>query len=376
MKLVKTIKARIFNPTQRKMDALNHLWISWKKALEYKRDYSTLRLCTDLPSFYCRELSWKIKAGVDAPVGVPKDALILLPGAKYVPWFASIPTSNGRIYLPLRMSREHSLLLKECDICDSRLIRRKARYYLHIVVSKSVKYPIIPSHAPVLAVDLGERVIATSVTLIDGTISSPRFHGKDVRSIRRHYAWLRKRLGRRKKFDVIKRIGSTEHRRVDARLHEISSVIISQALELGAVIALGDLTGIRKSSRGRRMNRIINAMPFNRLTTLIEYKAAWAGIPVIKVDEAYSSHECRVCKQDGIRPSQGRFICPSCGEFNADLNGAVNIGSRALAYMAIAGASGTTPMRGFRAPKLGLAVGQSGHVPQPPRNPRRSNPSF
>ncbi|NOQ55002.1 MAG: IS200/IS605 family element transposase accessory protein TnpB, partial [Thermoplasmata archaeon] len=86
-------------------------------------------------------------------------------------------------------------------------------------------------------------------------------------------------------------------------------------------IAIGDLSGIRKGSRGRRMNRIVNAMPFNRLSTFIEYKAAWAGVPIIKVDEAYSSRECRICHQDGKRPSQGRFICSSCGEYNADLNG-------------------------------------------------------
>ncbi len=100
------------------------------------------------------------------------------------------------------------------------------------------------------------------------------------------------------------------------------------------------------------MNRIVNAMPFNRLSMFIEYKAAWAGVPIIKVDEAYSSSECRICHQDGRRPSQGRFVCTSCGEYNADLNGAVNIGSRALAYMAIAGAPGIAPLRGTASPQV------------------------
>ncbi|NIP34495.1 MAG: IS200/IS605 family element transposase accessory protein TnpB, partial [Thermoplasmata archaeon] len=106
--------------------------------------------------------------------------------------------------------------------------------------------------------------------------------------------WLRKRLGRRNLLNVIKRIGHTEHRKVDARLHVIAADLVNQAREIGAVIALGDLTGIRGTSKGRRMNRIVNAMPFNRLSTFIEYKAAWAGVPIIKVDEAYSSRECRI----------------------------------------------------------------------------------
>ncbi len=352
MQLVKTIKAKVFQPTARKRRALDALWRSWKDALGLKHDYAFLRVHTDLPSYYCREFGWKVKEGADAPVGVPKDALKLLPGGAFAPWFASIPTPDGRIRLPLRMSRGHSKLLAECEVCDSQLIKRGNEYHLHIVVSKDAPVPTIPSHAPVLAVDIGERVIATSVTLVDGTITSPGFHGREVRSIRRHYAWLRKRLGRKKLLRVIKRVGRTEHRKVDARLHVIAAHLVELARELGAVIAMGDLSGIRKGSRGRRMNRIVNAMPFNRHSQFIEYKAAWAGVPVIKVDEAYSSRECRICHQDGRRPSQGRFICTSCGEFNADLNGAVNIGSRGLAYMAIAGAPGIAPLRGTTSPQV------------------------
>jgi IS605 OrfB family transposase len=348
MNLVKTLTAKIYHPTLRKQRALDVLWSSWKDALKLDRNYRFLRERTDLPSYYCREITWKIKSGAEAPVGIPKDALNLLPGGTFAPWFASIPTPLGRICLPLRMSRGHCKLLDHCEVCDSHLIRRRKEYYLHIVVTRDAPVPVIHSHAPVLAIDIGERVIATSVTLVDSTISSPEFLGREVRTIRRHYAWLRKRLGRRKLLRVIKRIGRTERRKVDARLHVIASSLVEQAREMGSVIALGDLSGIRSVSRGRRLNRIVNSMPFNRLSTFIEYKAKWAGVPIIKVDEAYSSLECHICKQDGRRPSQGRFVCPSCGEYNADLNGAVNIGSRALAYMAIAGAPGIAPERGSK----------------------------
>ncbi|MCJ2540905.1 MAG: hypothetical protein LN414_06530 [Candidatus Thermoplasmatota archaeon] len=215
-----------------------------------KRDYAFLRESTDLPSFYCREMSWKVKKGAEAPVGVPKDALKLMPGGTFAPWFASIPTPEGRVRLPLRMSRGHIKLLAECEFCDSQLIRHGREYHLHIVVARDAPVPVIPSHAPVLAVDIGERVIASSVTLVDGAISSPGFHGREVRSIRRHYAWLRKRLGRRKLLRVIKRVGRTEHRKVDARLHVIAANLVEKAREMGAVIAMGDLSGIRKGSRG------------------------------------------------------------------------------------------------------------------------------
>ena len=88
-------------------------------------------------------------------------------------------------------------------------------------------------------------------------------------------------MGRRKALRAIRRMGSAEHRRVDAELHAISRALVDRARSIGAVIAIGDLSGIRenKRGRGRRMSRIVNAMPFNRLSQLIGYKAAWAGVP-------------------------------------------------------------------------------------------------
>jgi putative transposase len=245
------------------------------------------------------------------------------------------------------MSQEHSRLLKKVQVADSQLVRHRDDFYIHLAVRKEVPDPIIPSHGTVLAVDLGERVMATSVALADGSIKSPGFHGREVRSIRRHYAWLRRRLGERKLLRVIRRIADTEHRRVQDRLHKIARAIVQLANLVGAeVIALGDLTGITKrGSRGKRFNRIVYTMPFYRLSWLIEYKAAWEGIPVLRVREDYTSREFRLCREWGKRPIQGLFLCPNCGQYNADLNGALGIGKRALAYMAIAGAPGFGPER-------------------------------
>lgn len=44
---------------------------------------------------------------------------------------------------------------------------------------------------------------------------------------------------------------------------------------------------------------------------------------------------------DNGRRTQGLFVCPHCGEYNADLNGAINIGKkfeRHLGYMPLCGA--------------------------------------
>lgn len=77
------------------------------------------------------------------------------------------------------------------------------------------------------------------------------------------------------------------------------------------------------------MNRIVANMPYHKLTQMITYKAHWAGVPVAKVSERDTSRTCHRCRDPGSRPYQGLFKCPNCGlEYNADVNGAINIVKR------------------------------------------------
>jgi IS605 OrfB family transposase len=194
----------------------------------------------------------------------------------------------------------------------------------------------------ILAVDLGERFAASAVLMQNGTVMKAKFFGKEIRGVRRHYAWLRKRLQERGLTQVVKRIGKKEKRVVNAILHRVSKGIVSLADSADSYIVLGDLTGIRRrvKGKGKRFNRIVSNMPFYRLTKMIEYKAMLKGIPVITTSEAYTSKTCHVCGCEGNRKSQGLFVCSHCGEYNADLNGAVNIGKkfeRDLGYMPLSG---------------------------------------
>ncbi|MBS7614694.1 transposase [Candidatus Bathyarchaeota archaeon] len=75
---------------------------------------------------------------------------------------------------------------------------------------------------------------------------------------------------------------------------------------------------------------------------MIEYKAVQQGILVATTGEAYTSRECHICGCEGKRKTQGLFVCCHCGEYNADLKGAINIGKkfgRDLGYMPLSGVS-------------------------------------
>lgn len=258
---------------------------------------------------------------------------------KLAKFWVKIPVHHirGGVKVPIQLPKNQENLLS-LNIREGKLIRKGNHWSLHIVVMKEVQ---ICSESPstILAVDLGERYIATSVVIAKGEMKNPRFYGKEVRGIRRHYSWLRKRLGERKLLYEIKRIGHMEKRKITSILHKISRGIVNEAKEHKAIIVLGDLKGIRKNARGKRMNRIVSNMPYYRLTQLIIYKAQWTNVQVIKVSERNTSKTCHNCGSKGKRPSQGLFKCPNCGlEYNADLNGAINIAKRSLGYMPSDGA--------------------------------------
>lgn len=138
---------------------------------------------------------------------------------------------------------------------------------------------------------------------------------------------------------MIKRIGGAEKRKVTASLHKISRDIVDEVKEQNAHIVVGELRGIRKSAKGRRMNRIVSNMPYYKLTQMIVYKAEWEGIQVLKVSERYTSKTCHSCEKRGRRPFQGLFVCFYCGlAYNVDLNGAINMAKRSLDYISIDGA--------------------------------------
>jgi len=169
----------------------------------------------------------------------------------------------------------------------------------------------------------------------------PTFWGKEIRGIRRKYNYMRKQLGKKKLLKKIKEIGHKEKRKIEDCLHKISNAIVKQAKINNSIIVLGDLKGIGKSAKGKgkRFNRIVNNMPYYKLTKMIEYKAHWNGISVMKVSEAYTSITCSKCGSKGKRPYQGLFKCSECGyRVNADFNGAKNILKRSLEYISRDGA--------------------------------------
>ncbi len=333
----KTIRAVVWRPSSVKLERLGWLYDNWgrdgyKMHQNMAARYPTMKVLNQ----------WTF--------GLQQN-----PRSTIARWWIRIPIKKGeRRNYPLRMAPEHEEILADhsVKICNSVFIRKGGRFYIHLKIKKPVSQAFEP-RSRVLAVDLGERNVATSVIVDAGLVRDPRFFARAIRGLRRHYAWLRRRLQELQHFRTLRRIGNVERRKVDDLLHKTAKEIVAMATREKAPIAIGDLTHISQRSpkssmtRGKRFRRIVHSMPTRRLITYIKYKAAWAGVPVFLVNEAYTSQKCHKCGIKGSRPNQGLFRCPSCGwTGNADINGAANIGKRALEYISEAGAYGSEPEDG------------------------------
>jgi len=345
----KVIKAKIIDETNKgKLESLEREYTNFQKALrgeDVKLYSATKQQAERLLRKIRKQNGGKLKQK-EYPLILRRDVYnVWITDNELSKYWIKIPVYGirGGIKLPIKPHCEIDMNWK---FKEAKVLKRNG-WFVHITVEKEVK--IKKEYNNVLAVDLGIRWIATVVSTAD---KRPKFCGKEFRRVRGHYFYLRRKLGRLKKFKAIKKIGKKERRIVDDLLHKISREIVNKAKEESAVIVLGDLKGIRKQNKGRKFNRKLSSFPYYRLLKFIEYKAAWGGIAVIKVNEANTSKLCSRCGTQGLRHN-GKFVCSNCRiELNADYNGALNILKRALGYISRVGADLTQPELGRMRLKL------------------------
>ncbi len=337
MLVTKVIKAGVLKLTKSKLEALDHEYNGFQWWMQFGID-------KDILSQYKRYKGWyydknKIKYK-EYPLIIPYNQIWFRnKNTKLTKYWIKISVRKRKgvgIWLPIKPHKE-PLDIKY--LRDSLLLKnKKGNYEIRLVYQydiKEIKYKNI------MAIDLGERNIATVCNSAD---IKPVFYGRNIRGIRRHYNYLRKKLGEKKLIKKIKSISDKEKRLVEQELHKISNDIIDNVVKTKSLIVIGSLKGIRENSKGKRVNRIIHNMPYNRLTKMITYKANQHGIRVITINERGTSKTCSKCGNLGRRISQGLFKCKYCGyQINADYNGSKNILKRSLDYMFSDGVNGLNP---------------------------------
>jgi len=220
---------------------------------------------------------------------------------------------------------------------QAKLIRDGDDWYIHILIQKEVNES---ASGAFMAIDMGTRNLATVVCTWN---AGPRFYGTEIRGIQAHYYKLRRTLAKKGAHGTIKKIGQSETRAVEAVLHAVSRKIVDDAARHHATIFVGDLKGLlTRARRSKLARRILLGFAFYKFYGYLRYKSEWAGVPLIAVNEAYTSIRCHSCGQEGLRVA-GWFQCRTCGhEYNADYNGAMNILKRGMGYISMSGAASGT----------------------------------
>jgi putative transposase len=228
-------------------------------------------------------------------------------------------------------------------------ISRKGKYWY---VSIQTEYEAdIKRHesTSMVGIDMG---ITRFATFSDGTYIEPL---NSFKKLSKKLAFEQRKLSKKVRFSANwkkqKQTITRLHERIaNARLdflHKTSSQISKSQ----AVIVVEDLKvrNMSKSAKGNTekpgsnvkaksgLNKSILDQGWSMFVSFLEYKQAWSGGDVLRVNPQYTSQTCPSChhvSRDN-RKSQSAFACTECGfKANADLVGALNVlerGHRLLA---------------------------------------------
>ena len=193
MKARLTVKAKIVHLTRVKQRLLETEYENLQRFLRGERDVPLYSAYKQQALRYYK----KVKEGKEYPLSIRKDLLkIERRDTKIAEYWARIPVKGrrGGVWVAIK---PHRPIEPDMEICESKLFKKDGEWWLHIVVQKEVEKPK-PNPRRIIAIDIGDRNIATKVELVDGEVQNPKFYGREVRGIRRHYDWLRRRLGEKR----------------------------------------------------------------------------------------------------------------------------------------------------------------------------------
>lgn len=229
---------------------------------------------------------------------------------------------SKRISVSVKLTDRQKALFADAKFGTMRIVTKNHALVAQIVYE--VTEPKLKSDGNVIGIDLGIKCPAVSYCS-DGSV---KFYGNGRKNkyMRRHYAYLRKKLQTSKKIKAVKRINDKEQRIMRDIDHKLSHDIVETAVAHNVkVIKLEQLQNIRSTTRtSRKNNHGLHTWSFYRLTQLIEYKARLAGISVEYVNPAYTSQRCPIC--GSVHHADDRNYACDCGfHIHRDLLGAMNI---------------------------------------------------
>lgn len=220
-------------------------------------------------------------------------------------------------------------------------LKREGRRWYVVLSCDDVPACPLPAAGREVGVDVG---VARFATVSDGEIiASPRFTRESAGEL----AAAQRSLARKKRGSANRRRAKAKvaqvHRRIRNRRADFHHKTARALVRECDVIALEDLriANMVRSASGTpekpgtnvaaksSLNRSILDAGWGQFTSILIGKAEEAGRRIVLVDPRHTSINCHQCGARCTRPRQETVICPEHGAIDADVNGAINIASRA-----------------------------------------------
>jgi putative transposase len=196
-----------------------------------------------------------------------------------------------------------------------------------VTFRKDAPKPFVPES--VLSLDTNERSL--DGVFVEGDVAKAiKAEFPDIAVIQQRHHDRRKRLQKKKAHDrriskrLCRREGTREHHRIDYRLHQVANSVLKFAEERKSAIVLEDLKGMRPKW-SKELNRRLSIWPRRKLHQIIEYKAQWKGIPVVKVDPRNSSRTCPTCGRIQYSRMGAEFKCECGWRLDRHINASINL---------------------------------------------------
>ena len=240
--------------------------------------------------------------------------------------------SGTNIWLPSKVT----------SILEIRIVPKVGCYVVEVVYEK-LEQPLQVNQR-VAAIDLGLNNLATLTYNVPGLVSTI-FDGRAVKSTNQYCNQVSSVLkslppaGKK----TSKKLAKLWHKRnckVDYYLHTTSSAVIKELVnhQIG-LLAIGWNQDFKDGIKSAKVNnQNFACIPHRRFLQMLQYKGQIAGIKVVLVEESYTS-KCSALDWEpiqkhsdyiGSRVKRGLFRTKTGRLINADVNGSLNIGRKAV----------------------------------------------
>lgn len=207
------------------------------------------------------------------------------------------------------------------------------RYFVSLLVEEDIKpLPVVNKQ---IGLDLG---LKSMVITSDGkTYGNPKFFAQDEKKLakaQRQHA--KKKKGSKNRGKACLKVARIHKRIVDRRRdyqHKLSTDIIRE----NQVVCVESLA-VKNMVKNHCLAKAISDVGWSEFVRQLEYKAAWYGRTIVKIDKWYpSSKRCYDCGHilDSLTLAIRVWTCPECGVIHdRDINAAKNILAAGLAASA------------------------------------------